>query len=408
MRRGFFGGTFNPPHLGHILAAKAALEQLELDELCFIPTGEPPHKTLPEDTATAVQRLEMTRLAAEQIPGACALDLETRREGPSYTVVTARVLRTWDPEGELWLLCGTDMFLSLHKWYRSDWLLRNLCIAAYPRRAGDRPILEEHAEVLRRDWGARVEVIHLEPLEISSTDAREALKQGRGSELLGDEIYAYILRSRLYGVRPEPEALWRLSLPMQVPKRLPHVQGCREEAVRLARRWGADPMEAETAAILHDVTKGLSIEEQLRLCREYGIIPGIGMEGESAGGQEPPMSPEDYARRYPSVLHAFSGAAVAWGRFGVSAEVRDAIMWHTTGRAGMTLLEKIIWLADYTEPNRTMHGVKKVRKLSDRDLDAALRMAMQNSLDHMLERGGDPCPSTCEALIDLKKKDKET
>ena len=114
-----------------IRAAKAAAEQLELDELCFVPTGEPPHKTLPEDTATAVQRLEMTRLAAEQVPGACALDLETRREGPSYTVVTARVLRTWDPEGELWLLCGTDMFLSLDKWYRSDWLLRNLCIAAF-------------------------------------------------------------------------------------------------------------------------------------------------------------------------------------------------------------------------------------------------------------------------------------
>ena len=113
MNRGFLGGTFNPPHLGHIHAARAAMEQLGLDELYFIPTGEPPHKVLPEDTASAVQRLEMTRLAASGIPHAKALDLEIRREGPSYSVLTARELLEEDPEGELWLLCGTDMFLTL-------------------------------------------------------------------------------------------------------------------------------------------------------------------------------------------------------------------------------------------------------------------------------------------------------
>ena len=350
----------------------------------------------------------MTCIAAEQLPGASVLDLETRRDGPSYSVVTARVLRTWDPEGELWLLCGTDMFLSLDKWYRSDWLLRNLYIAAYPRSTGDRPVLEEHAEVLRRVWGARVEIIDLEPLEVSSTEVRQALKQGRGCDMVGDAVYAYILRSRLYGVRPEPEVLWRLSLPRQVPKRLPHVQGCREEAVRLAGRWGADAAEAERAAILHDVTKGLSIEEQLRLCAEYGIIPGIGADDRPARQSKPPMSPEEFADRYPSVLHAFSGAAVAWGEFGVSPEVRDAIMWHTTGRENMTLLEKLIWLADYIEPNRCMHGVNKVRKLAYQDLNAALKKAMKSSLEHVEERGGTPCPATCEALADLRKKETKT
>lgn len=406
MKRGFLGGTFNPPHLGHVRAAEAAARQLGLDRLYFIPTGQPPHKTLPEDTATAAQRLEMTGLAAAQVPNAGVLDMEVRREGPSYSVITAKELLAEDPEGELWLLCGTDMFLSLDRWYQADWLLRNLCVAAYPRKAGELPDLEEKAEVLRRRWNTRVEIIRLEPMEVSSTMVRSALKQGRGSELLGDEIYAYILRSRLYGAAPEPEALWRLALPLQVKKRIPHVQGCRETAVRLAERWGADPLEAERAAILHDVTKGVSPEEQLRLCGECGIIPGIGIPED--GRSFSPEEGEAFVRRYGPVLHAFSGAAVAWERFGVSPAVRDAIMWHTTGRRNMTLLEKIIWLADCIEPNRTMPGVDKVRRKAEKDLDAALRMAMQASLDYVEKQGDKPHPATREALADLKKRERKT
>lgn len=409
MNRGFLGGTFNPPHLGHIHAARAAMEQLGLDELYFIPTGEPPHKVLPEDTASAVQRLEMTRLAASGIPHAKALDLEIRREGPSYSVLTARELLEEDPEGELWLLCGTDMFLTLDQWYRADWLLENLHIAAYPRKPGEMPDLEEKAEVLRRRWNARVELIRMEPMEVSSTDVRSALKRGSGSALLGDEIYAYILRNRLYGVLPDPEGLWRLVEPMLEEKRVPHVRGCREEAKKLALRWGADAEESERAAILHDVTKKMPAEEQLRLCAAYGIIPGIGREADPARTDEGSLAPGDFARRYPGVLHAFSGAAIAWGMFGVSSDVRDAIMWHTTGKRDMTLLEKIIWLADYIEPTRTMPGVKKVRRLAYEDLDGALRLAMKNSLDHMKERKMSPHPASLEALNDLKKRNgKET
>ena len=408
MKRGFFGGTFNPPHLGHIHAARAAIEQLGLDELYLIPTGEPPHKTLPEDTATAEQRLEMTRLASAEIPRSKALDLEIRRNGPSYSVLTARELLAEDPEGELWLLCGTDMFMTLDRWYRADWLLENLHIAAYPRREGETPDLEEKAEVLRRRWNARVELIRLAPQEISSTDVRLALKQGTGSRMLSEGIYAYILRSRLYGVLPEAEALWRMAVPLLEKKRIPHVQGCREEARRLAIRWGADADEAERAAILHDVTKKMPVEEQLRLCAAYGIIPGIGGEADQAGTEEGPLGPGEFARRYPKVLHAFSGAAMAWGVFGVSPAVRDAIMWHTTGKRDMTLLEEIIWLADYIEPTRTMKGVDQVRGLAYTDLNAALCMAMRSSLDHVAERKGVPHPASVEALSDLMEKERKT
>ena len=96
MRIGVYGGTFNPPHLGHITAARAVVELLRLDKLLLIPAGLPPHKTMPEGSATAAQRLEMTRLAGEQLGlgnRVQVLDMELRRAGKSYTSDTLAELK---------------------------------------------------------------------------------------------------------------------------------------------------------------------------------------------------------------------------------------------------------------------------------------------------------------------------
>lgn len=389
MKLGFLGGTFNPPHLGHIRAAAAAAQQLGLDRLFLIPTGEPPHKKLPEGSADSAQRLEMTRLAAAEVPGAEVLDWEIRREGPSYTAVTARQLLEAFPDGELWLLCGTDMFLSLSGWYEGDWLLKRLKVAAYPRKVGQLPALEEKAGEYRRSYGTECRLISLPPTDISSTELRGLLGQGQGGDYLPERVYAYILQHRLYGVRPQPEALWPLARPWLKERRIKHVEGCRAEAVRLAQRWGADPLDAENAAILHDITKKLSVEEQLRLCENCGIIPS------------------NFEQDYEEVLHAFSGAAAAWTLFGVSEAVRDAIRWHTTGKADMSLLEKVIWLADYIEPTRDFPGVDAVRQLACRDLDRALRLAMSGSLAWLEQKGAKAHPATREALSFLLGEDSE-
>ena len=103
------------------------------------------------------------------------------------------------------------------------------------------------------------------------------------------------------------------------------------------------------------------------------------------------------------MLHAFSGAAAAALEFGVSPEVESAIRWHTTGRAGMSLLEKIIWLADYIEPNRTTPGVEEVREAAYRDLNEAMRTALQHSLHYLEERSFVPHPATREALAFLQQ-----
>ena len=124
-------------------------------------------------------------------------------------------------------------------------------------------------------------------------------------------------------------------------KRIPHVLGTEQEAIRLAERYGADVDKARTAALLHDCTKKLGMEEQLELCRRFGI------------------QLDELEQRALKLLHAKTGAAIAKEVFGVDEEIFRAIWWHTTGHAGMTLLEKILYLADYIEPSPGLPGGRR-------------------------------------------------
>ena len=113
MRIGIYGGTFSPVHNGHVAAARAFMAQMWLDILYVIPTGLTPHKEM-QGNATAADRLEMLRLAFDDMEGVVVSDMEVRRAGKSYTVDTLRALSR--PEDRLFLLCGTDMMLTLDSW----------------------------------------------------------------------------------------------------------------------------------------------------------------------------------------------------------------------------------------------------------------------------------------------------
>ena len=117
MRVGIYGGTFSPVHNGHVAAAKAFMEQMWLDILYVIPTGTSPHKEM-DGEATGADRLEMCRLAFADVEGVIVSDCEIRRSGKSYTVDTLREF--YAPEHRLFLLCGTDMMLTLDTWYQAD------------------------------------------------------------------------------------------------------------------------------------------------------------------------------------------------------------------------------------------------------------------------------------------------
>ena len=193
------GGTFNPPHMGHINAARAAKKELSLDRLIFIPAGTPPHKQMAEHSATTEQRLEMTRLAAKSI-GAEASDIEIRRTGKSFTVYTLRELHEKYPDDELWLIMGTDMFLSLETWFCFEEIFSLACIAAVPRENDDNAELLEYSEHLKNKYGAKTRVLEVAALTVSSTELRPGGSGKQLREFLPPEVYEYIIRKNLYGI----------------------------------------------------------------------------------------------------------------------------------------------------------------------------------------------------------------
>ena len=378
MKIGIYGGTFNPPHLGHLAAARTAVEKLGLDKLLLIPAAIPPHKELPQGTPPAQERLVMVEKMADamrmpQVVEVSGLELE--REGKSYTSDTLAQLHARYPEAELWLLMGTDMFLSLHQWHEPERILELASVCAFGRTAEDKAAsFAAQREHLEKTDGAKVEVITLDGLvDISSTRLREELARGEGGEYLLPAVYGHILMNGLYGTHADlkhldlPE-LRACSYSMVRQKRVPHIRGTEEEAVRLTKRWGADETMARRAGILHDCTKYLELEDQLALCRQYGV------------------ELDELEQRAVKLLHSKTGACIARAVFGEPDEVYSAIFWHTTAKEDMTTLEKILYLADYIEPNRDFNGVERLRALAYEDIDRALLLGVETTIQEMEDR----------------------
>ena len=396
MKIGIYGGTFNPPHLGHLEAARTAVKVLNLDRLLLVPAGTPPHKDLPEDTPSPEDRLAMTRLTADamMMPDIVQVsNIEISRKGKSYTADTVEELHRQYPGAELYLLMGTDMFLSFQNWHDAKAIARLAGLCAFGRTEGDgEALFAPQREFLSREYGANVVTITLPGLvEISSTQLRQRLEKGAGGEDLLPAVYGYILMHRLYGTHADlkclalPE-LRACSYSMVRAKRVPHIQGTEEEAAQLALRWGADETAARRAAVLHDCTKYWTLEENLALCRRYHI------------------QLDAIERQTVKLLHAKTGACVAREVFGESKEECQAIFWHTTGKAGMTTLEKVLYLADYIEPTRDFDGLKELRKLAYEDLDQAVLMGFEMSIQEMRERGNEIHPKTVEGRNELREK----
>ena len=378
MRIGIYGGTFNPPHLGHLAAAKAAVEALGLDRLLLIPAAEPPHKELPQGSPTGADRKAMVELMADSMlrPGLVFVsDLELNRSGKSYTADTLRAVHEKYPDAELWLLMGTDMYLTLHKWYQPETILKLAKICTFGRAEADtQAVFAPQQKYLAETYGAETRLITIPDLvEISSTDLREQLEQGKGGSYLLPAVYGYILLHRLYGTHADlkhldlPE-LRACSYSMVRQKRVAHIGGVEEEAARLAKRWGCDEMTARRAAILHDCTKYLELEPQKALCAKYGV------------------KLDELEQVAVKLLHSKTGACIAKYVFGEPEEVYWAIFWHTTAKDDMTLLEKIIYVADYMEPNRDFEGVERLRELAYTDLDKALLLGVEMTIEEMAER----------------------
>ena len=197
-RIGIYGGTFSPPHNGHIHAAKAFFEKMALDKLMIVPTFIPPHKMRSEMTAPA-DRLQMCRLAFSFSRSIEISDLEIKRQGKSYTSDTLRALKG---EGRhLFFLCGTDMLLTLDSWHEPEviFALADIVCVARENDAQVRNALEEKAALYRECFGARVHILEISALELSSSEIRADISaQREWEEKLPSSVASYIKEKGLY------------------------------------------------------------------------------------------------------------------------------------------------------------------------------------------------------------------
>lgn len=195
---GIFGGTFSPPHIGHISAAKGFISAVSLDELIIMPDFLPPHKTFDGEASTE-ERIEMCRLAFGNIPGVTVSDFEIKRGGKSYTAVTLEELSS--PDKELYFLCGTDMFLTLSSWYKPEIIFKN-AIICYVRRETDSDnsiLIKKASEDYIAKYNARIIPIPSDINEISSSEIRKLIKSGDNLEqYLTSEVAKYIFDKGIY------------------------------------------------------------------------------------------------------------------------------------------------------------------------------------------------------------------
>ena len=198
MKIGIFGGTFDPPHIGHISALSAFLKQIDFEKVFVIPTFNPPHKRIKSD-ASAQDRLKMSELAFAHLSNKVVIsDLEISRKGKSYTVDTIRHFKEIGYD-EIYFLCGTDMLLTLDMWYKPEYIFSNAVIV-YARRENDDAIsiqIEQKRREYLAKFNAKIIQLDFQITEISSSEIRDSLNRG-DSSFLTREVADYITKQDLY------------------------------------------------------------------------------------------------------------------------------------------------------------------------------------------------------------------
>ena len=374
-----YGGTFNPIHRGHLNICLRAREAVEADEVLLMPAAQPPHK-FAGCLAPDQDRLALCRLAVQGQDFLRVSDYEIRRGGRSYTVDTLRYLLAERPGEELWLLIGTDMFLTFTQWREWEEIGRMATLLVASREEGDRErLLDQQQRLAER--GVRSRLLQNPPMPMSSTQIREELRRDGTTGKVCPQVLVYIREKALYLHPPEElDYLRRDSRPLMTDYRYRHSRGVEKQAVKMARRFGADQRKAALAGILHDVCKDMPKGALLQNILESGIINGIDFKAS------------------PQLIHSYAGALYLQSHMDIhDTEVIEAVRYHTTARAGMSLLETVVYLADLTSEDREYPDVGEMRRLCDTDLRKAMIHALTHTVKELTRRQKPICPDTLGA-----------
>lgn len=358
MRLAILGGSFDPVHKEHVRLVRTAMKELKLDKVIVMPSYLAPHKTEGAHVSGA-DRLEMCRIAFRECANVEVSDFELRQGGTSYSYLTCRRFAEEYPEAERFFLVGADMLENFFTWRNPEEILKNVTLAACGR--GSEAVSHLHGKFIER-FGKDFLEIPFVGEEVSSTELRVALAFRRRVKVeldcLDEKVSDYIDRKNLYSYA-QAEAL-----ALEKESRREHSYRVALLACARARSLRIPEEKALLASMLHDCGKYVLPESPLLAGAE---IPG--------GVPEP-------------VLHQYIGALLAERKFGVTDEdVLNAIRYHTSGRANMSELEKLVFLSDMLEAGRSYEGVEGLRRLFWKDINLCLREALREQIIYLRSTG---------------------
>lgn len=365
MKIGVLGGTFNPFHNGHLNIVKE-IDQIEhFDKVLFIPTGV---SYMKEGVLPAVHRLNMTTLSLENT-GYEVSDIDIKREGNTYTKDTVADLMRLYPSSDIYFIIGTDTLYMIEKWSEFRTILDNVTLCIYGRDVDEEEPLDAIKERFLNDYCAKMRFYDFETIDISSSLIRNRLKEGKVDSVkpfINARILDYIKLHNIYRNMNCEEILERLKVDLK-ESRIIHSLGVKDMAAKLGNIYGCDIEKCNKAALLHDCAKYLSTQEKTDICDRWHVK----------------ISEVEFNN--PELLHSKAGALRAAEEYGIEdPDIISAIFYHTVGRAEMTLLEKIIFVSDYIEVNRT-HSDKLpyFRELALTDLDRTVALIYKETLTYL-------------------------
>lgn len=358
---GVFGGTFNPPHRAHIEMALGVLRMLHLDEVLFIPTNHPPHKSVSDDVPARL-RYEMVNLATAPYPALSVSDIEIARGGKSYTVDTLKALHKQYPNAAFTTIVGADMLKDLPNWKDAQTLFQLTGFIGIKRADPNGAALLQ-AQARLKELGANAAIADFEVPPISSTQVRDCVFCAKPiTRFVVPDVEWMIYEHGLYMGKPFQRMQEKCRRMLNI-KRYRHTVGVMLMAVALADAYGVNAREARLAALLHDCGRFLD------------------------GG---------------ALTHAIKSERMAREQFHIRNErVLQAIRYHTTLHKGANDLEKILYLADMIERHRDYPGVEELRKLAFEDLDGAACAGLWSTISYVRENGGEVHEDSLEAFYDL-------
>lgn len=386
VRLGILGGTFDPIHNAHLRIARSAKEQFNLDEVLLLVSGEPPHK---HSIAGKEDRFAMVECALQQVEDIRVVRMEIDREGMTYTVDSLReIVSALGKDVELYYIVGEDALLDIPHWREYEKVMEMTNLIVFSRN-GMSDIDQAHALRQLKKYKNRIFFAKEALMECSSTAIRKRCAQGLSLQgMVLPAVEDYIKKHGLYAAcAPSFEETAKKIAVALSKSRYEHTLGVVLCAKALAERYGVDIPAAKWAALLHDCAKKIADDEAIAMCLAWGI------------------ELDEIMLAATQLIHGPLGAELAKREYGIEDEsILDAIRFHTTGKPSMSLLCKIVFLADMIEPGRSFIGVKELRTLAYSDLDKAVQKAMDQTIAFILQRNELLHPLTVLARNELLDK----